>query len=176
MLILCLKLDVESPRSLLALALVSKSFGKLVDPFLYRTIDLSIGFYNPKHTEQIIRRLQDAEDGIAQHVRVLTISKFGRPTEFIEAIDNLHELYIINYHIEGPKVLFPAIRKHRNTLHSLGLHTTHHRGALYNRLYEPPPAPSSYSTADLLQIHGLVPGLRFLDLDVRLENGKWVRQ
>ena len=85
---------------------------------------------------------------------------------FIESIDGLHELFIINYYTE-PDFLFSAILKHHESLETLSFHTPPDRH--YRR--ELPPV---WAVEQLLRPRDQFRNLSVLDLDVALEEGQWV--
>lgn len=85
---------------------------------------------------------------------------------FIESIDGLHELFIINYYTE-PDFLFSAILKHHESLETLSFNTPpdrHYRCKL----------PPVWAVEQLLRLRDQFRNLSVLDLDVALEEGQWV--
>ena len=85
---------------------------------------------------------------------------------FIESIDGLHELSIINYCGE-PDFLFSAVLKHHESLQTLSFHTPpdqHYRRKL----------PPVWAVEQLLRLRDQCRNLSVLELDVVLEEGQWV--
>ena len=143
---------------------------------------LDIGISCPQHLFEEIGSSLSALKSLTMGIRVgnrkyrrcengpMTCNNFETVTKFIEAVPGLHELIVTDLD-DSAEAIAPSIVANQKSLYKLSyLASLYRRGWQNNGNV----SPSVWKTTQLLELRDHCPALSDLEIDIPLEEGRWV--